>query len=158
MKQVSITPCEQRADGLIGMNSPIEVETQFWVLKPGLNLHLTYHLVNEQEIIVLTTASRVERRGVGLFRACFTLPGDLLNSGGYTLKLLIVQNENSVIYDHPGLASFSVVDSAERLFGVSRARARCRAADVAVDRGADVTCRTGCYRQRERRRLSVKTI
>jgi lipopolysaccharide transport system ATP-binding protein len=115
VKQVSITPCEQRVDGLIGMNSPIQVETQFWVLKPELNLHITYHLMNEQEIVVLTTASQVERRTAGLFRTCFTLPGDLLNSGGYTLKLLIVQNENSVIYNHPGLASFDVVDSAERL-------------------------------------------
>jgi lipopolysaccharide transport system ATP-binding protein len=114
IKEVRITPAEARPDGVIGMNSPVRVDTDFWVLQRGLQLHLTYHLLNEQGITVLTTGSPAERRPNGLYRASFTIPGHLLNSGGYSLKLLIVQSENRVTYEREAIASFSVVDTAER--------------------------------------------
>ena len=114
VKQVRITPMLARADGLISMDSPIQVDTEFWVLKAGLQLHITYVLVNEQGAIVLTSGGRPQKRDTGLFRASFTLPGNLLNSGGYSLRFLIVQDESRLAYDHHGLASFSVVDLAKR--------------------------------------------
>jgi hypothetical protein len=40
--------------------------------------------------------------------------GNRLNSGGYYLKLLVVKNGNKVTYTHESLASFTVVDIAER--------------------------------------------
>ncbi len=42
------------------------------------------------------------------------MPGGLLNSGDYRLKLLVVDNGNHVSYTHENLASFTVVDLAER--------------------------------------------
>jgi lipopolysaccharide transport system ATP-binding protein len=113
VKRVRITPARAR-HGLIGMDSPVQIDTDFWVLQPGLELHITYHLISDEGITVLTTGSQPERRAAGLYRASFTLPGNLLNSGGYSLKFLIVQNQNRVVYKHDGLASFSVVDGAER--------------------------------------------
>ena len=94
IKQVLITPLKESSDGLIGMDSPIRIDTDFWVLKPGLQLHLTYHLVSDEGVIVLTTGSQPARRPAGLHRASFTLPGNLLNSGGYSLRFYLVQNEN----------------------------------------------------------------
>jgi len=114
IKQVLITPLKESADGLIGMDSPIRIDTDFWVLKPGLQMHLTYHLVSDEGVIVLTTGSQPARRAAGLHRASFTLPGNLLNSGGYSLKFLLIQNENRLVHQHDALASFIVVDTAER--------------------------------------------
>jgi hypothetical protein len=37
-----------------------------------------------------------------------------LNSGGYFLKLFIVQNENTPIYQKEDIASFNVKDTAQR--------------------------------------------
>jgi lipopolysaccharide transport system ATP-binding protein len=111
---VRVISVDAGADGFISMDRPIRVETDFWVLVPGQQLHITYHLINDEEIIVLTTGSEAERRPTGQYRAAFTVPGGLLNSGGYRLKLLIVQNENRVIYSQDTIASFAVVDSAER--------------------------------------------
>jgi hypothetical protein len=92
----------------------VRVETDFWVLKSDVQLHLTYHLLNDQGIVVLTTGSPSARRERGAYRASFTLPGYLLNSGGYSLKLLIVLNENLVIYENDSLASFALVDTTRR--------------------------------------------
>jgi lipopolysaccharide transport system ATP-binding protein len=114
IKRVQITPLKEAPDGLIGMDSPIRIDTDFWVLKPGMQLHLTYHLVSDEGIIVLTTGCPAVRRPIGLHRASFTLPGNLLNSGGYSLKFLLIQNENRLAHQHDALASFAVVDTAER--------------------------------------------
>jgi lipopolysaccharide transport system ATP-binding protein len=114
IKQVLITPLKESSDGLIGMDSPIRIDTDFWVLKPGVQLHLTYHLVSDEGVIVLTTGSQPARRPAGLHRASFTLPGNLLNSGGYSLRFYLVQNENRLVHQQDALASFVVVDTAER--------------------------------------------
>ena len=42
------------------------------------------------------------------------MPANLLNSGGYFLKLLIVRNENIVTYENDDIAYFNVEDTAER--------------------------------------------
>jgi hypothetical protein len=100
------------------MSSPICVQTRFWTLTDGALLHITYHLINEQGIIVLTTGSPPERRQPGLYRASVTIPGDLLNSGHYSLKLLIGLNENRPIYEHEAIATFTLVDAQERASAV----------------------------------------
>ena len=102
---------------LISMQTSIRVETEFWVLESDVQLHITFHLVNDYGIVVLTTGSTPERRKMGLYCSSFTLPGNLLNSGGYSLKLLIVQNGNKVIFTHDNIASFNVIDLSEREHG-----------------------------------------
>jgi lipopolysaccharide transport system ATP-binding protein len=114
IRRVQITALKEGAGRLIRMDSAIQVETEYWVLTSGTLLHITYHLVNEQGIVVLTTYSASQQWPAGLYSASFTLPGNLLNSGAYTLKFLIVQDENRVVYQHDSLASFVVVDSGER--------------------------------------------
>jgi lipopolysaccharide transport system ATP-binding protein len=114
VKQIQVTGLKASADGLIGMDSPIRIDTDFWVLKPGLQLHITYHLSSDEGTVVLTTGCQPARRQPGLYRASFTLPGNLLNSGGYSLKFLLVQNESHLVLTHDAIASFSVVDIAER--------------------------------------------
>jgi lipopolysaccharide transport system ATP-binding protein len=97
-----------------GMQEPLHVVTDFWVLKPGIQAHITYHLLNDQGITVLTTGCASEARVPGEYRAGFTLPGNLLNSGGYSLKLLIVRDGNRVVFESDGIASFSVAEMTAR--------------------------------------------
>jgi lipopolysaccharide transport system ATP-binding protein len=114
IKQVAVSPVHRRDDDLIGMDSPVRIDTDFWILKPGQQLHLTYHLLSDEGIVVLTTGCQPSRRPPGLYRAAFTSPANLLNSGGYSLRLLLVHNENRVVHMHDGIASFNVVDTVER--------------------------------------------
>jgi lipopolysaccharide transport system ATP-binding protein len=112
IKRVRILP--EGDSELLTMHSPLRLETEYWVVKDGAATHLTYHLINDQGIIVLTTGCPSETRTPGCYRAIFQIPGNLLNSGGYFLKLLIVLNENQVAYENDGIASFTVVDAAAR--------------------------------------------
>jgi lipopolysaccharide transport system ATP-binding protein len=114
IKAVRILPHGGSATGLLTMQTPLRIETDYWVVKVGAATHLTYHLINEQGIVVLTSGCASHIRSTGLYQATCTIPGELLNSGGYFLKLLIVENENQVTYEKDGIASFTLVDAAER--------------------------------------------
>jgi len=102
------------ACGLLTMQTPLRVETRFWVLRSDVQLHITYHLLNDQGIVVLTTACPSAHRECGLYTASFVVSANLLNSGGYSLKLLILHGENQVTYQNGDLVSFSVADTAKR--------------------------------------------
>src|ERR1035441_8977664 len=65
VKRVQILPGIANADGLLTMQTPVRVETDFWVLESDVQLHLTYHLLNDQGIVVLTTGSPSARRERG---------------------------------------------------------------------------------------------
>ena len=52
---VVVEPFGGASSGLIRMATPIRVETQFWILKGDRQLHITYHLINDHGITVLTT-------------------------------------------------------------------------------------------------------
>ena len=114
IKRIRILPACPDDGNLITMQTAFQVETEYWTLLPGRVLHLTYHLVNDQGITVLTSGSGSRRHEAGLYKAVCSLPGGLLNSGGYSLKLLIVENESRVTYEREGIASFTVIDAQER--------------------------------------------
>ena len=114
LRSIRIGPATGDLAGLITMQSPIQVETDYRVLKPGRTLHLTYHLINDQGVTVLTTGCPAQRYAVGSYRGVFRLPGELLNSGSYYLRLLIVEGENRVVYSNDSLVSFTVADTYER--------------------------------------------
>jgi len=116
IKRISITP-EEAGDGnhgLLTMQSPVRVDTEFWSREPKAKLHITYHLLNDQGITVLTSGSPSAKRENGTYCATFTLPGNLLNSGGYFLKLLIVEDESRVVFQRDAIASFEVIEATAR--------------------------------------------
>jgi len=112
IKRISVIAVEDGVDrlGVLCMQNPIQIETEFWVLEQSSRLHITYHLVNDQGITVLTTGSPPERRTTGVHRATFTIPGNLLNSGGYFLNLLIVEDGCRVIFQRDSIAAFEIID------------------------------------------------
>jgi len=111
---VCVTGADLDADGLLTMTTPIEVRTEFWVLDPSRRVHLTYHLVNQDGIVVLTSGGASAARPAGLHAVSFTIPGALLNSGAYSLNLLLVHEENRLTCKRDSIASFTVADTVER--------------------------------------------
>ena len=114
IKRVRVLPDDNSDRMLLTMQTPLRIETEYWVIKAGVVTHLTYHLLNHEGITVLTSGCRPAVREPGLYRAVCQLPANLLNSGGYFFKLLIVKNENVVTYENSGIASFNIEDTAER--------------------------------------------
>jgi lipopolysaccharide transport system ATP-binding protein len=112
IKRVQVS-ADNPAHTVLTMQTPLRIKTDYWVINTVVRSHLTYHLVNDNEIIVLTTWGPTER-APGTYRTTCEIPADLLNSGRYYLSLLIVENGSSVVYTHERIASFTVEDVAQR--------------------------------------------
>lgn len=114
LRRISISDGNDPGCTLLTMQSEIRIETEYTVEATDDLLHITYHLLNDQGIIVLTSGNKPRVHPAGTYRVAFKIPGDLLNSGGYFLKLVIVRNEGTPIYERENVASFNVEDTAQR--------------------------------------------
>ncbi len=114
IKCVKVVPDGEASDGIISMQHPIKIETEFWATKADRPVHIAYHLLNEQGVVVLTTGSETKKYDPGIYRSAFHIPGGLLNSGIYYLKLLIVENGARTTFTRNDIASFNVVDMSAR--------------------------------------------
>lgn len=98
---------------ILTMQTTLGVNLEYCVIGPGRPTHFTFVLVNEYEIIVLTTWGQAEA-SAGYYQTGCEIPGNLLNSGKYYLRLLIVENGNVVVYDRQRVVSFTIEDTASR--------------------------------------------
>ncbi len=103
---VRVRPAVDVEDGLIRMETPVSIEVEYQRMKPNGVFHLTFHLVNENEIIVLTTGTGICPIEPGLYRSRCIIPGNLLNSGGYRLKLMLVEDLSRGIWLDEAMTSF----------------------------------------------------
>ena len=113
---VSIKVAPETADSadVIGMETPVVVEVVCQRLEADKVVHLTFHLINQDEVIVLTTSPGCCPAQPGRYLSRCVIPGNLLNSGGYRLKLLIVEDGSRVTLVEESLATFAIEDLRER--------------------------------------------
>jgi lipopolysaccharide transport system ATP-binding protein len=114
IRRISITDSNDPGSTSLSMQTGIQIETEYTIYESNCLLHITYHLLNEQGITVLTTGNKPRTHFAGGYRAICRIPGNLLNSGGYSLKLFIVENENLAVYWKEDVVSFNVMDTAQR--------------------------------------------
>ncbi|MEI7937321.1 MAG: ABC transporter ATP-binding protein [Verrucomicrobiota bacterium] len=114
---IRVQPSGDSKDGLIAMETPVLVELDVQRLQPGKTVHCTFHLVNQQEVTVLTTSPGYYPAACGRYRSRCMIPGNLLNSGDYRLRFLVVEDGSSVTFTDEGIASFSVEDLRKRETG-----------------------------------------
>jgi lipopolysaccharide transport system ATP-binding protein len=114
IRRISVTDSNDPGSTLLSMQTEIRIETEYTVDATNSLLHITYHLLNDQGITVLTTGNKPRVHSAGRYRAVCRIPGNLLNSGGYSLKLFIVENESLAIYWKEDVASFNVADTTQR--------------------------------------------
>ncbi|MFN0279977.1 MAG: polysaccharide ABC transporter ATP-binding protein [Pyrinomonadaceae bacterium] len=110
IKSIKVFPETHDGSGIISMQTPINIETEFWSMIPDRNIHITYQLLNEQGIVVLSTGFDSTKFEASVYKAAFQIPGGLLNSGSYHLKMFIVENEVRATYSQDNIASFNIVD------------------------------------------------
>lgn len=119
IRRVAVRPESNNALDPITMSTPIVLEFDYWNLQPDRYLNLSVYVKNEQGIIAFNTASIHDPNWhgkpfkQGLYRSMCSIPGNLLNSGIYSVDLLVVRDEARVIYQLPAVLSFDVEDAIE---------------------------------------------
>lgn len=109
----------RRQDGRLSdpltMQTPFQVEVEYWNLAADAQLHTTLHIYTAEGIIAFTTCNLNNRPlAAGLYRNVCYFPGDLLNSGPHRFVVLVVKDASSVIYSHESRVSFDIFDVRER--------------------------------------------
>jgi lipopolysaccharide transport system ATP-binding protein len=112
---IHISPDSSSDDGTITMQTPITIQTEYQVFKPSMQMHITYHLMNESGITVLTTGAPSQLHDDGVYRSSFTIPNCLLNCGQYHLNMFAFESKK-LLFREEAIASFTVVDI-NRRFG-----------------------------------------
>lgn len=115
--RVSARPADAAATD-ITIQTPVQLEIDYWNGEPDSRVSLSLHVSNEQGSLVFASmpvsASEWNGKPVGLFRSVCRIPGGLLNDGLHRVSLFVVREEQQVIFSLEGVLVFDVLDSIER--------------------------------------------
>ena len=115
LHRVGVRNRQGRPTDPLTMQTPFQVEVDYWNLVPGARLHITLHLYTAEGIIAFTTGELNNRSmPPGLFRSVCHIPGNLLNSGPHRFVVLVVKDTSCVIYSHESGVPINILDVAQR--------------------------------------------
>lgn len=126
LRKVCIRPENGSPSDQISMQTPLVIEVEYWNMLPEKHLHVTLHFITEKEVVAFTSGSTnstyaeglniIEEPPIGLFRSICYIPGNLLNSGSYRIKVMLVRSGRGAGYTHDDAVSFEVVEQKDRNF------------------------------------------
>ena len=94
----------------ITVDTPFELEFQYWNFVPGAELNVSIFLYTLEEVCVFNIASDSTPRPVGLIRHTVQIPAAFLNAGSYYVKFLLVQDASRGMFWHNNAVAFEVGD------------------------------------------------
>ncbi|HEY2324854.1 MAG TPA: ABC transporter ATP-binding protein [Thermoanaerobaculia bacterium] len=104
----------RRADrgvDLITVRTPLALDFEYSILKPGLQLALIASVYNEEGVMVFSTDTRLTGNAAGTYRSTCQIPGDLLNAGMYSVSVTFARDEAFALFEVNDAIAFEVEDS-----------------------------------------------
>jgi lipopolysaccharide transport system ATP-binding protein len=92
------------------VETPLQLSFQFWNSLPDGVLNFSVVLSNLEGVCILNTVSPAKPFPKGLVSGSFVIPGNFLNDGTYTVRLLIVQDTSVALVDFHNILVFEVQD------------------------------------------------
>jgi lipopolysaccharide transport system ATP-binding protein len=122
MLRVGIRGGSGEAPEAFTLDTALVVEFDFINRTPGAVLSVSFHLFNEDNILVFATGPIRERRWFGQplpcgrFRSRCRIPSQFLNAGLYRLRFYLVQNVGTPLESVEDALTFRLAESASREF------------------------------------------
>jgi lipopolysaccharide transport system ATP-binding protein len=110
LHSVRVLPQLDESTDRITVRTPIRLEFSYWNFEPDALLHVSLHLYSLEEVCVFNVASQPAKRPVGLLRDSCEIPPNLLNDGNYYIRLLVVRDFSTFVFNYPNVAAFEVDD------------------------------------------------
>jgi lipopolysaccharide transport system ATP-binding protein len=95
LKSVRILNGRGEVSGTFGMDEKVCVEVTYWLLQPGLETNVGYHLYNSKGIMAFISQDfhdaewRDVPKEAGCYRSVGEIPGKFLNQGAYVLDVVV---------------------------------------------------------------------
>ena len=123
LHRISVQPENGKPGDVIAMETPFCIELEYWNLLPGVHLHPTLHIYNDQGIVAFSASAGFdpdpdchEHPPIGLLSSVCHIPGNLLNSGFHRMGLLLVRGNMGDTYRLDEAIGFEVIDNRDRKF------------------------------------------
>jgi lipopolysaccharide transport system ATP-binding protein len=100
----------QPNSGEIHMESPIELQFEFWNYQANAVLSFTIHVLTVAGVHVFAAVSELKPRLRGLIRETIRIPAHFLNDEMYTITIQAGQDGLITPIDHPDVLVFEVLD------------------------------------------------
>jgi lipopolysaccharide transport system ATP-binding protein len=104
-------------DNVISMSTPVRIDIEYRRLISDRKFHIEIHLLTDQDFVLLYTSPGLAPADVGTYHSSCTIPADLLNSGGYRIKVMLVEDEAHASWLEDATLAFTVEDLRERRIG-----------------------------------------
>ena len=93
----------------ITVDTPFEIEFQYWNFVPGAALNVAMFLYTLEEVCVFNIASGyAPTRQAGLIRQAVRIPGSFLNTGSYYVNFMLVQDGCTPMFRQNNVVAFEV--------------------------------------------------
>ncbi len=115
LHRVSVRPQNGSPSDPLAMQTPFQVEVEFWNLVADAHLHIALFLYTEEGVIAFATGKPNNHPlPAGKLRSVCYVPGDLLNSGLHRFVVFAVKDTSNIIYSHESRVAINIHDMKER--------------------------------------------
>lgn len=97
----------------VTVHTPIDVEVEFWNEVDDKEINLSLHLNTMNYECVFNVGTKPCFLRKGLHKATCHIPGDLLNDGVYTIRIMVVAERAVLLYDLPDAINFEIHEERE---------------------------------------------
>lgn len=115
LKTVRLSP--KRIDGkqMITVKSPLEIEFEYWNEKEDIPTNLSLHLyaATGECVFNIITQLPVPVLNKGIYKASCLIPENLLNTGVFTVSVMVVKDTSIPLYNFEHILSFEVEEERE---------------------------------------------
>ena len=117
LRSVRVLDASGEVCGSFGMDEPVRVEVAYQLLQNGLETNVGYHLYNSKGILVFVSADFHDAEWLdvakepGCYRSVCEIPGQFLNTGGYTLDVALsrASGQSADVFEKE-VVTFELVD------------------------------------------------
>jgi lipopolysaccharide transport system ATP-binding protein len=120
LKSIQVKPYMYGFDGIITVNTPIQVNVEFWNSFTDGTIEVSTRLYTVSGVCVFDLGSPTIKAEKGILALSMVIPGNLLNDTSYSISLIILKDNSDTIHEFPHCATFDVEDMRENMqfFGV----------------------------------------
>ena len=108
MKRIEVVPLLQTEDELLCVNTPVNIEFEFWNNIPGKEINLSLVLLTPTQECVFNVGTKASQLQQGLYKGVCHIPGNLLNDGMYIVSMMVVGDRSYPLFYFENAVSFEV--------------------------------------------------
>ena len=99
MKRMEVCPILENPEDPITINTPINIEFEFWNYIDDKEINLSLHLYTNMEECVFNVGTESKFIEAGVNKGICQIPANLLNDGVYSVSIMVVAERSYPLYN-----------------------------------------------------------